>query len=104
MQQEENEALDCWKPFYSSDNTRYEFETISCRQRLVMAANGWSGIEDQALPIAARREVTHPDDLTPKPVSQIHVNPDPAVRGNLTRQHDEQPLAAVYEACSVFNA
>ena len=48
MQQEENEALDCWKPFYSSDNMRYEFETISCRQRLVMAANGWSGIEDAA--------------------------------------------------------
>ena len=46
-------------------------------------------LQHQALPIAARREVTHPDDPTPKPAPQIHVNPDPAVRGNITGQHDE---------------
>ena len=44
--------------------------------------------QHQALPIAARRSVTHPDDPTPQPARQIHVNPDP-IRGNLPGQHDE---------------
>ena len=55
------------------------------------AANGWLRIlascDIQALPIDP--EVAHPDGQTPKPAPQIHVNPDPAVRGNLTGQHDE---------------